>query len=255
MRILVYATTLSVTLWAHQALAQAPPEPSEVPTSGQTALPIASQSKRSPIKTLAPKRFFKQKRWEVGPQVGFVTNDPYLRRILFGATVGYHITELLAVEVRGSYVPDFGEGDWKGLAREVYDSANTRPAISKLLWTGLVNVQFAPLYGKIALKGRRILRFDFYGLVGFGAVGTHDVKELLDTSSAAKEAKVENTLNQAHFAATVGGGLRLMVSKTVAIRLEGTSLLHIETISADQLNLKNNILFQGGVTFFVPGMR
>jgi Ni/Co efflux regulator RcnB len=55
--------------------------------------------KRRLIKTLQRKNFLKIGRFEVGPHLGFVTNDPFINRYLIGANAGYHITEVFGLEL------------------------------------------------------------------------------------------------------------------------------------------------------------
>ena len=215
-------------------------------------LPEEGDKKKRLIKTLAPKNFFKIGRWELGPHVGFVTNDPFINRILLGLNFARHFTELFAIELRGTFSPDLGQGDWKPITKQLVLNNKVSPDISKIIWYSTANFQFSPIYGKIAVGSSAIINFDIYGLFGVGVVGTKDDLEALQQEG---DQEAIDTQNQVHFATSFGGGFRIVFSRTVAARIEGTSLIYIETISSTTLEMKNNFTMQASVTFFFPGMK
>jgi hypothetical protein len=51
-----------------------------------------------------------------------------------------------------------------------------------------------------------------------------------------------------------GGGARVAFNKQLAARLEVKSMSYIETINSSTLEMKNNLIVQGNVSFFFPGM-
>jgi outer membrane beta-barrel protein len=210
----------------------------------EVALP---PSKRKVIKVLQPKQFLKIGRFEAMPMVGIVTNDPFIRRILFGAAFAYHPTEVLGIEVQGAYAPNFGRGDWKNVTKQIFDSNELSPQISRMIATGTVNFTFSPLYGKVATLGRNTIIFDIYGVLGAGFVFTQDDLELLE---GVGDPKAEATANQVHPAITFGGGLRVALSKLFALRLEARSISYIGVIDSVNLELKNNLTIQIGGSFF-----
>jgi len=214
----------------------------------QVELPPA---KKKLIKTLQRKYFLKLGRGEITPYAGLVTNDPFLRRILFGASLGYHITEIFELEVNGSYSPTFGTdgvGDYKPVTRQITEQNAVAPELSRLTAHATLNFNFSPLYGKVATRGRGAIIFDIYGLFGAGIAYTID--DLKITNSEGEDF-AEATRAQVHPALSFGGGLRIAFNKTFALRFEARSLSYIGTFESTSLELKNNLALMLGASFFV----
>jgi outer membrane beta-barrel protein len=196
------------------------------------------------IKTLQPKSVLKMGRSEISPHVGWVTNDPFVERRLIGASYTHHLTEIFAAELSFTYSPDFGEGDWTDLTRQLVNENRVSPDISKIQYFGSASLQFAPFYGKIAISGDRIIHFDLFGAFGVGSVNTRDTFHEDDLD--------ESTVVEFHATTNYGGGARVMFSDTFAVRLEGRSLAYIETVNDLTLEMKNNFLILGSASFFFP---
>lgn len=201
------------------------------------------------IKVLQKKNFLKIGRGEGGVHLGFVSNDPFINRYLVGLNFGYHITEVLSVELAGTFSPDFGQSDWKPITRQLVNENSVSPDISKIIWIANATTQFSPIYGKLAVIGGRIIVFDFYGLFGFGLAGTQDDLEAIQCDGAANE-PCTATASQVHPTTTIGGGFRVAFSNRVAARIEGRSLSYIETLDGTSLEMKNNFMLQAMGTFF-----
>lgn len=211
--------------------------------------------KKRIIKTLQKKNFLKLGRWEVGPHMGAVVNDPFLKRYIGGAYVTRHFTEVFSGEVDFGFAPDLGEADWKDLTNQLKESNRVLPDISKLLFYGTFTFGFSPIYGKVAV-GQRIIIFDIFGVFGMGAVRTADDLNALGVQGSGDEAdRAKATQYQVHPTTNLGGGLRVALSPNVAVRLEGRSLVYIETVQSTTLEMKNNLILQGSVSFFFPFMR
>jgi outer membrane beta-barrel protein len=222
-------------------------------TSDQTALPREDDEDRSNriIKTLQRKTFLKIGRYEFAPYIGFVTNDPFINRYLAGASFSYHITEIFAFELAGAFAPDFGTADWKAITHQLVEENKVSPDISKIIYFGNLNFSFSPIYGKIAVSGRKIINFDIFGTFGSGIVNTKDDLEALQ---AVGEQHAEDTEVQFHPTTNFGGGFRVIFSKSLAARLEGRSMIYVETIDSTTLEMKNNFMLLASASFFFPGM-
>jgi outer membrane beta-barrel protein len=220
-------------------------------TSESILLPEDEISKRRLIKILQRKNFLKIGRYELAPHVGFITNDPFINRYLIGAGFAYHITEVLAVEAVGTFSPDFGEGDWKPITTQLVNENKVSPDISKIVYYGNINFQFSPIYGKIALLGSNIVIFDIFGVFGTGFVHTDDDLKALQKED---EQSALNTEVQNHPTTNFGGGFRVILNKNFAARLEGRSMIYIETIDSTTLEMKQNFLLQMSASFFFPAL-
>jgi outer membrane beta-barrel protein len=207
----------------------------------------AEKRRKRPIKVLQRKKFLKVGRTETGIHLGFVTNDPFINRYLIGASFGYHFTEVFGIEVTGTFSPNFGDKDWKPITRQLINNNKVSPDISKISWAASANFQFSPIYGKIALDLSTV-NFDVFGVFGMGVTGTVD-----DLVALGKEGDPQSvdTEKQVHPTTNLGGGFRVIFSNNFAIRVEGRSLIYIETISSTTLEMKNNFLLLGSATFFL----
>lgn len=225
-------------------------EKEELRTSSTTKAPSFVPPDRT-IKTIQKKDFMKIGRFEATPSVGFVTNDPFLNRYIAGVRFGYHLTEIFALEAEVSYSPDLGETDWKPLTTQLVNENNVSPDISKLTLVSNATFQFSPIYGKVALGGGNIIHFDIYGAFGMGVTQTRDDLKALqaegDPIAQATEIQLQPTTN-------FGGGVRVIFNETLAVRVDGRSLVYIETVNSTTLEMKNNFVLSGGVGFFFPTM-
>ncbi len=208
------------------------------------------QRRKKIIKTIQKKNFLKLGRFELTPALAFVTNDPFLNRYIVGAGFGYHATEIFEIEANVGFSPDLGEADWKPLTSQLVNNNHVSPDLSPLTFFGNLTFVYSPIYGKVAV-GHRIIPFDIFGAFGMGAVLTNDDLEALQQET---DPYAQATANQTHPTTNFGGGLRVILGESIALRIEGRSLVYIETVSSTTLEMKNNFIFQGGVSFFFPGM-
>lgn len=223
--------------------------------STSPALPGEEERGRRIIKTIQKKNFMKIHRFEVGPSVGFVANDPFLNRYIIGVVGDYHLTEIFAIEVQLGYAPILGQGgendpDWKPLSKQLLLQNSVSPDISKLTLHGSAALAYSPIYGKAAV-GRRIIAFDIYGYFGLGVTNTQD--DLVALQNEGPEAVA--TQNQWHPTTNIGAGARVAFTEGLAARIEGKSMSYIETVNSTTLEMKNNFIVQGNVSFFFPGMK
>ena len=210
------------------------------------------EQRKKLIKTLQRKDFLKLGRFEVSPHLAFVANDPFLNRYIVGAGINYHLTEIFAIEVTLDYSPDFGRADWKPLTKQLVDKNSVSPDISKMTFAGNASFLYSPIYGKVAV-GRKIIAFDIYGAFGAGATVTNDDLDALQTDDTDQRAVA--TATQTHPTTNIGGGARVSFTPNLAARIEGRSLVYIETINSTTLEMKNMFILQGAFSIFFPSMR
>ena len=209
--------------------------------------------KKQLIKTIQRKNFSKMGRWEASPHIAFVANDPFLNRYIVGTGLNYNLTEIFAVEMNMDFSPDLGDTDWKPLTKQLIEENHVSPDISKLTYFGSATFLFSPVYGKVAVVGRRIINFDIFAAFGMGVTRTSDDLEALDTE--ATDDRAVATQHQMHPTTNFGGGARIIFDQNLAFRLEGRSLVYIEAVNATTLEMKNNLLIQGAVSIFFPAMK
>ena len=172
---------------------------------------------------------------------------------LLGAGFTYHATEIFGIEASGSFSPDFGQGDWKAVTEQLVLENRVSPDISKIQYYAAAAFVFSPIYGKIAVANRGIIKFDIFMTVGGGVVNTReDLKALQAEDDPTHPANL--TLSQTHPTTNLGGGFRVVFSQNLAARFEARTLSYIETVSGSTLEMKNNFLFLCSASFFFPNM-
>ena len=214
-----------------------------------------ARARRRIIKTIQKKNFMKIGRFEAGPGIGFVANDPFLNRYIVHGVFDYHVTEIFALEFQVGYAPILGSGgendpDWKQLSKQLLLENSVSPDISKLDAHGSFGLAFSPIYGKAAV-GRNIIAFDIYGHFGLGFVHTND--DLLALQAEGEQSAID-TQDEWHPTTVIGVGTRVAFTPSVAARVEGKSMSYIETVNSTTLEMKNNFIFEGSVSFFFPNM-
>jgi outer membrane beta-barrel protein len=204
------------------------------------------------IKTLQKKNFVKSDRFEGNVHVAFLANDPFLNRYIAGASFGYNLSEIFELEGSIDFSPDLGTSDWKPLTHQLVEENGVSPDISKITLFGSASFLFSPIYGKAAVVGKNIINFDMFGAFGMGAARTADDCEALDGCT---DEDVQATQFQVHPTTNFGGGVRVIFNQNMAVRIEGRSVVYIETIESTVLEMKQNFILQGGMSFFFPRMK
>tara|TARA_B100000575_G_scaffold241073_1_gene203991 strand:- start:32 stop:922 length:891 start_codon:yes stop_codon:yes gene_type:complete len=223
------------------------------PADSDVILVEDKDRKKRLIKTIQKKSFFKKGRWEASPHIAFVANDPFLNRYVVGAGINYNLTEIFAVEASLDFSPDLGEADWKPITTQLIEKNNVSPDISKLTLFGSATFLFSPIYGKVAIVGREIINFDIFGAFGMGMTQTAEDPDALDVDLT--DERAGSTLNQTHPTTNFGGGLRIIFGENLALRVDGRSMVYIETVQGVQLEMKNNFLLQGSMSVFFPRIK
>lgn len=209
--------------------------------------------KKRLIKTIQRKTFSKKGRWEASPHIAFVANDPFLKRYIVGAGINYNLTEIFAIELSLDFSPDLGESDYKAVTSQLINENSVSPDISRLTYFGSASMLFSPIYGKVAVTGGNIINFDIYTAFGMGMTATQECLECLD--AADDPGPTIATRDQVHPTTNFGAGARVIFNENLAVRLEGRSMIYIETVNSTQLEMKNNLIIQGAVSMFFPAMK
>ena len=139
-------------------------------------------------------RLYRDKRWEIGPNISFTLLDEYTRTILFGARINYNFNDWLAAGVFGQYGLVFLDTDLTKETQKVNQErrdnpaenrtnlkitkANLGPDFSKQLghiqYIIAPQVTAVPFRGKIALFEGIYLDTDLYFFGGPAFVGLQE---------------------------------------------------------------------------------
>lgn len=149
--------------------------------------------------------FQKRRRIELGVFGSNIAGDPFLTTYAFGASLGYHLSEFLALHVSYWKASVSASSALKTLESQLATTTNTNEVKDFILGEGRASL----LYGKLSLLGEFILYFDAYFSLGAGRISTESGKNLLISA---------------------GIGQQIHLSQTFAINIDYRLLFYKETI-------------------------
>lgn len=211
----------------------------------------AAQGHRASFEEGPPVRrklLYRSSRFELMPQVGFTLNDTYKRNLLVGADASFYLTNEFGLGVSVGYgavalntdLLDQIEGTIGSDVQQGLSYATTQ-----LLVDG--HVSYVPIFGKFAIA-RTVVDYDIHLIGGFGgAIIAADGN------------------NAAHAAFTgfkpgpvVGGGARMFLADSIALTVDLKDYIYStadvqEGPAAPQSELRGNLVFMLGASFFFPG--
>lgn len=211
---------------------------------------------RERIRPVSGHVFLKDGRFEVSPSASVSIRDAFFTKYAVGASLTYHLTEQLAFNGRASYVlpvvagasqiciNDAGQGT-VGCRLPTQQELDGR-AQGQLSLVAGVDLQWAPIYGKMSLASEYFAHFDLYGILGASMV---QYKGFVPGQTSGSLAYTTPGAN-------VGLGMRIFVNRFVALRGELRDLVYFERLSSTGTNepgqLRNQFLFELGASFFFP---
>lgn len=209
---------------------------------------------RERVRPVSGHLFLKRGRFELSPSVTASMNDAFFTKYIFGATLGFFPTESIGVHARFGYGMNVvsgaaqictteatGTGTRRGCNPPTFDQLDGR-APGQLTLMGGVDVQYSPIYGKVALVAEQFLHFDLYALAGASAVGYNGPTG-------------QPTGSKGYM--TVGGnlgvGTRVVLNRFLTVRAELRDLIYVEQVQPlPASSLRNQFLFELGISFFLP---
>ena len=240
-------------------------EPSETKEELEARLDEKKSKKKRLVKVIQHKFFLKYRRLEVVPNIGYIGNDNFIRRLHVGLGLSYHINDILGIELNIGYLPNLGNNDYKPLTLLLQRAEEVVPDISRVVFSGLLGATISPIFGKVELGALRIINYDLYFTAGAGVVQTTDDTEIIKSDCdglTVRERKSEEQrvngcylVDQTHFASFFGGGIRIVFNKWIGIKLDVRNITHIEQAwrSGDiGLEMKHSLLVSVGASFFLP---
>lgn len=206
---------------------------------------------RDRVRPVSGNLFLKKGRFELSPGVSISFRDAFFTKYVFGLQLTYHPTEAIGISLHGGYsLPVIasaaqicvttvtGTQTSRGCRSPDYAEVNGR-APGQITLLGGLDLQWSPLYGKIAIVAERFAHFDMYGLAGpsfvqyLGPAGTTGSQSM-------------NTVG-----GNVGVGARFVFNRFITLRTELKDLIYSEQIQGGN-SLRNQFFFELGVSFFLP---
>lgn len=209
---------------------------------------------RERIRPVSGHLFLKRGRFELSPSATVSLRDAFFRKYIIGASFTFFPLETVGVGLRAGYsIPtvsgaaqicnftDSGDGGLtRGCSAPTFDQLDgTAPGQLTLL--GGVDVQWAPIYGKISLLAESFAHFDMYGLAGASVVQYRGPPDSGTGSSARMTA-----------GANLGIGFRFFLNRYMTLRTEVRDLIYVEKAVSPATTLRNQLLFELGFSFFLP---
>jgi outer membrane beta-barrel protein len=210
---------------------------------------------RERIRPVSGHLFLKKGRVEITAATAISLRDAFFRKYIISSGVTYHPLETLGVglrlgtgvnEVSGSAqicnFTDSGDGTiTRGCSAPTFEQLDgTAPG--QITWLGGVDVQWAPIYGKISLLAETFAHFDMYGVLGASLVRYKGPPESSDERSLARMTPGAN----------LGIGFRFFLNRYITLRTEVRDLVYVEKAVSPATSLRNQLLFDLGISFFIP---
>jgi outer membrane beta-barrel protein len=193
-------------------------------------------------------------RFEVSPLVGLSVRDAFFTKFLFGLALNYHFTETWGLSLRGAYTLSIISGAAQictpfdataktvaGCRLPTVDELTTVDGRPQNRSYGLntlhatLDLQWAPIYGKLSLFAEKFLSFNMYVLGGPALV-------------------MYGPSNSITVGGNVGLGFRFFFNRWVTLRTELRDLIYSEQgfPTPERDSLRNQLTFEVGLSLFLP---
>ncbi|HEX8824260.1 MAG TPA: outer membrane beta-barrel domain-containing protein [Archangium sp.] len=257
-RLLLALCLAPVSALAQESAPAAParPAPSTSGSSEQEAGDVSEVDKdrmgplRERVSPVSGHLFLKKGRFEFSPSATLSLTDAFFTKYIFGGTLTYHPLETLGLSLRAGYaVPTVAgaaqictftnEGDGsttRGCHLPTLEDLDEKSAPGHISLIGGVDAQWAPIYGKVSLLAEQFVHFDLYGIAGASALRYRgpDQSSLMTVGG------------------NVGVGMRFFLNRWLTVRTEFRDLIYVEKSVNPAQMLRNQLLFELGVSFFFP---
>lgn len=183
------------------------------------------------VRSIQRKIYLKKGRFELMPHLLYSVNDPYYSKAGVGLSANYFLADTLAVGLRGAWMAVLPSEDVR-LAKRTFQS---RIYYSVPQWAAMADLQWSPVYGKIAV-GNSILHFDGYVVGGAGAVVTETSQNI-----------------GPRLAADLGAGMRFVARDFLAVNAGVLNTSFVDQPTGTLKAATQNVLtLSVGVSLFLP---
>ena len=198
--------------------------------------------------------FLMARRFEIAPTFSLSFRDAFWTKYVVGATLTYHFTETLGLALRGGYAFTSVSGSAQVCPSPT--EACFSPSKEQLngkgpgqinLITGL-DLEWAPLYGKISLLAEGFAHFNLYLIAGPAAL----------QYKAPKDGNAPGSESAWAVGGEAGLGMRFIFNRWMALRFELRDVIYREkTAGATETTgaayqVRNQLFFDIGLSFFFP---
>ena len=223
----------------------------KIDTTSRELKPVSWQD----IVVVMRKPFLKIRRTDLMPFLSTTMNDNMIRHYSAGGQFNYFLTDVLAVGVEGQY--------YTKQFREPFDlvgrQARRLPTINKYNFSAALNFHYVPVYGKFAILDKKLVAWETYFTAGVGVTQSEVVPRDPRFGSFTNLLITPN----------IGASMRFFLFQWLTVNVGIRDYIFVdkfEPLLRDQMNnttaeaakanadstLINNLMFQIGVSFWIP---
>jgi outer membrane beta-barrel protein len=205
------------------------------------------------IVVVVRKPFLKTSRLELLPTYGITMNDNLVQHHMFGGSLNYYLTDVLAVGVEGQYFVKNLREPFDLVARQ----ARRLPTVNKYKYGASLNFHYVPVYGKFAVLDEHIIHWESFLTAGVGFTQS----EVIPRDPALLP--FDNFL----ITPNVGIAMRFFITKFLTVHVGVRDYVFLDKFEAtnrmapsppdaarDDADsaLVNNVMFQAGLSVWFP---
>ncbi len=188
------------------------------------------------VKSVQRKLYLKRHRFELAPYFAVNVNDPFYTKLGGAIRAAFYPHDTLAVSARFTLLNTQPTEDVRTAKRNF----NSRIFFSVPAWTAMADVEWSPIYGKVAIFNS-ILHFDGYLLGGGGVVFTET-----SASTDPNRAGVKPAFD-------LGIGFRFITKDWLAVNVALINTAYVDVPTGSVKGSTQNImLVHAGVSIFFP---
>ncbi len=223
----------------------------KIDTTSRELKPVSWQD----IVVVMRKPFLKIRRTDLMPFLSTTMNDNMIRHYSAGGQFNYFLTDVLAVGVEGQY--------YTKQFREPFDlvgrQARRLPTINKYNFSAALNFHYVPVYGKFAILDKKLVAWETYFTAGVGVTQSEVVP---------RDPRFPGFTNLL-ITPNIGASMRFFLFQWLTVNVGIRDYIFVdkfEPLLRDQMNnttaeaakanadstLINNLMFQIGVSFWIP---
>lgn len=185
------------------------------------------------VKSVQRKLYMKRGRFELAPYFAINVNDPFYTKLGGALRAAFYPHDTLAVSARFTLLNTLPTEDVRTAKRNF----NSRIFFSVPFWTAMLDVEWSPIYGKVAIFNS-ILHFDGYLIGGGGVVFTE--------TSAVQGGTVKPAFD-------LGLGMRFVARDFLAVNVSLINTTYVDTPTGAVKGVTQNLMMvNAGISIFFP---
>ena len=205
----------------------------DVPKSRQQLSPTELEEVRrlenERVWVLQRRPFLKSDRFEFNTHLGRNINDPLINFYTAGGQLNYYLNEQMAIGFRGTYTLNTETRAFDTVVQDY----QVFPQISRPIWSGSLNFQYVPIYGKFSLFKTWLFPWELSVRGGLGWL---------------------QTFIDGHVLVTLGANQQFFLNRWLAFNIDIDYQVFSEVTSpnATESTLLNNLVLGAGLSIYLP---